>query len=69
MTHDDQPFIDHWPIWDEPLSKVAAPFDIAGARWKLARKFNVRPPEIPPSVREREIERAWDQHRRGGGRS
>jgi hypothetical protein len=38
----DQPFVDHWPMWDEPLSKITAPFDIAAAREKLARRFNVR---------------------------
>jgi hypothetical protein len=62
----DQPFVDEWPMWDEPLSKVVAPFDIVAARWRLARHFNNRPPTPPPAIREREIDRAWDQHRNGG---
>jgi hypothetical protein len=37
-----QPWVDHWPMWDEGLSKFPAPFDIATARGKLARKFNTR---------------------------
>jgi hypothetical protein len=36
----DQPFVDHWPVWNEPLSKITAAFDIAAAREKLARRFN-----------------------------
>jgi len=40
---DDQPHIDRWPVWDEPLSKVTAPFDIDRARLKLARRFNRLP--------------------------
>jgi hypothetical protein len=27
-----QPWVDHWPMWDEGLSKFPAPFDIATAR-------------------------------------
>jgi hypothetical protein len=34
----EQPFVDHWPVWDEPLSKITATFDIAAAREKLARR-------------------------------
>jgi hypothetical protein len=60
----EQPWVDTWPMWDEPLSKTTAPFDIVGARWKLARRFNSRMPAIPATIREREIERAWDRHRR-----
>jgi hypothetical protein len=40
----DQPWINHWPTWNEPLSKITAPFDIEAARLKLARRFNTRPP-------------------------
>jgi hypothetical protein len=42
-----QPYIDDWPVWDEPLSNAA--FDIEAARLKLARKFNARqsPKEEP----------------------
>jgi hypothetical protein len=62
----DPPFIDAWPFWDEPLSKITAPFDVVAARWKLALRFNSRLPEMPLAIREREIDRAWDQHRNGG---
>jgi hypothetical protein len=65
---DDQPFIDAWPTWDEPLSKVTAAVDIEAARFRLAKRFNSRVPPMPSSVREREIDRGWDRHRRGGGR-
>jgi hypothetical protein len=47
-------------MWDEPLSKVTAAFDIAAAREKLARRFNRRPVRLP---REIEIERAWEEYR------
>jgi hypothetical protein len=57
----EQPFVDSWPTWDEPLSKVTAALDIAAAREKLARRFNRRPVRLP---RETEIEQAWEQHRR-----
>jgi hypothetical protein len=40
---DDQPFVDHWPTWDEPLSKIPTPFDIERAHLKLARRFNRLP--------------------------
>jgi hypothetical protein len=56
----DQPYITHWPMWDEPLSKIPAPFDLAAAREKLARKFNRRRVRLAKCV---EIERAWEQHR------
>jgi hypothetical protein len=58
---DPQPYVDHWPMWDEPLSKITAPFDIERARERLARRFNSRPVRLPKTI---EIERAWDQHRR-----
>jgi hypothetical protein len=57
---DEQPFIDTWPLWDEPLSKITAALDIAAAREKLARKFNRRPVRLPKAT---EIERAWERHR------
>jgi hypothetical protein len=57
---DEQPFVDHWPVWDEPLSKITAAFDVAAAREKLARKFNRRPVRLSKEV---EVERAWVQHR------
>jgi hypothetical protein len=40
---DEQPWVDDWPMFDEALSKITAPFDIVAAREKLARRFNVRP--------------------------
>ena len=60
---DEQPWIDEWPMWDEPLSKVRAALDIAAARERLARKFNRRPVRLAKAI---EIERAWEQH--NGGR-
>jgi hypothetical protein len=65
-TADHQPWVDCWPQWDEGLSKVTAAFDIVAARWKLALRFNSRLPEMPAAIREREIDRAWCQHRNGG---
>jgi hypothetical protein len=58
----EQPWITDWPMWEEPLSKVTAPLDVAGARWRLAKRFNARPPVIPTAVKEREVESAWVQH-------
>ena len=62
---DEQPWIDEWPMWDEPLSKVRAALDIAAARERLARKFNRRPVRLSKAI---EIDRAWEQHARNGGR-
>jgi hypothetical protein len=56
---DKQPFVDCWPLWDEPLSKLPAAFDIAPAREKLARRFNRRPVRLPKSI---EVERAREKH-------
>jgi hypothetical protein len=64
----EQPWIDSWPMHDEPLSKVAAPLDVETARWRLAKRFNARMPAIPAAIREREIERAWERHRSPRGR-
>ena len=61
----EQPWIDEWPMWDEPLSKVRAALDIAAARERLARKFNRRPVRLSKAI---EIDRAWEQHARNGGR-
>jgi hypothetical protein len=58
---DDQPWIDAWPMWDEPLSKFPASVDIAAARERLARRFNSRPVRFAKQV---EIERSWHQHRK-----
>lgn len=57
----EQPWIDSWPMWDEPLSKIPAGIDIDAARERLARRFNRRPVRLLKAV---EIERAWEQHRR-----
>jgi hypothetical protein len=56
----NQPFVDHWPLWDEPLSKVTAALDIATARERLARRFNRRPVRLPKEV---EVERSWAERR------
>jgi len=58
----DQPFVDHRPValYDDALSKIPAPFDIAHAREKLAGKFNNRRIRFPKAI---EIERSWEQHR------
>jgi hypothetical protein len=65
----DQPWVDDWPMWDEPLGKTTAPFDIERARWRLAKRFNSRMPAIPAAIRESEIDRSWDRHRSPRGRS
>jgi hypothetical protein len=57
---DEQPFVDHWPMWNEPLSKITAAFDIAAAREKLARRFNRRPVRLSKEI---EVERSWEKHR------
>jgi hypothetical protein len=46
---DEQPYVDRWPLLEEPYSKSPAPVDIEAARLKLARKFNTR---IPTPSRE-----------------
>jgi hypothetical protein len=56
---DPQPYVDHWPMWDEPLSKLPAPFDIERARERLARRFNSKPVRF---AKEEETERAWLEH-------
>jgi hypothetical protein len=56
---DEQPFVDCWPLWDEPLSKLPAAFDIAAAREKLARRFN-QPVRLSKAI---EVERSWEEHR------
>jgi hypothetical protein len=57
---DDQPFVSHWPLFDEALSKIPTPLDIGAVRERLARKFNRRPVRLPKEV---EVERAWEQYR------
>jgi hypothetical protein len=65
---DPQPHVDAWPEWDEPLSKRPVVLDIVAARWRLARRFNSRPPVKPRTVLEREVNRAWDKHRRNSAK-
>jgi len=65
---DPQPHVDAWPEWDEGLSKRPVAPDIVMARYKLALRFNARPPAKPRAVLEHEIDRAWDAHRRGRAR-
>jgi hypothetical protein len=55
----DQPWIDEWPTWSEPLSKVPVLADVEAARIRLARKFN----RVLPKAAE--IELAWRMHDRG----
>jgi len=62
---DPQPHVDAWPQWDEGLSKHPVVLDIVAARWRLALRFNARLPKKPLMVLNREIDRAWNQHRRG----
>jgi hypothetical protein len=55
----DQPWVE-WPtLWDEPLSKIPAAFDVAAAREKLARRLNRRPVRLSKAV---EVARAWEEH-------
>jgi hypothetical protein len=62
MTDEElQPWIDDWPLWDEPLSKITAALDVEAAREKLARRFNRRPVRLSKLT---EIERAWERHNR-----
>jgi hypothetical protein len=48
-------------MFEEAHSKLPAPVDIAAARLRLARKFNMRP--LPKAI---EVELAWKQYRRFG---
>jgi hypothetical protein len=54
---DEQPHVDRWPLNEEALSKISAPFDIEAARLKLARKFNTsfrfRPEKDGPGTSRR----------------
>jgi hypothetical protein len=57
MYEDDQPWVDDWPMWNEPLSKIPAGIDIQAARAKLAHRFNVRPPKAkqPDKLRDTKV--------------
>ena len=59
MAEAEQPFVDHWPMFEEAYSKFPVLADIRTARVKLARRFNRRP--LP---RETQIDLAWEEHRR-----
>lgn len=59
MTDTEQPFIDHWPLFEEACSKFPVLADIETARIKLARRFNTRP--LP---REIQTDIAWAEHAR-----
>ena len=57
---DSQPYVDAWPMWDEPLSKIPCqpvPVDIAAARLRLARRFNSG--RLPKEI---EMDIAWHEH-------
>jgi hypothetical protein len=56
--NDEQPWIDHWPMFEEAHSKFPVLADIAQARLKPARKFNRNLPK------EVAIEFAWRDHAR-----
>jgi hypothetical protein len=56
---DDQPFVDHWPMYAEAYSKFPVLADIKAARIRLARRFNARP--LPKAI---EVDLAWEAHRR-----
>jgi hypothetical protein len=57
MSDDEQPWIDHWPMFEEACSKFPVLADIEAARIKLARKFNSR--RLPKEI---ETEIAWKEH-------
>jgi hypothetical protein len=66
-TNTPQPFVDHWPMRNEDLSKVTAVFDIADARLMLAWRFNTRLPNNV-NVGELNIRFAPDRRRKRGYR-
>ena len=59
MGNTEQPFIDHWPLFEEAHSKFPVLADIEAARIKLARRFNAKP--LPKAT---EVDLAWQEHRR-----
>jgi len=54
----EQPWVDHWPMFEEAHSKFPVLADVEAARVKLARKFNR---QLPKAV---EVDLAWQAHRR-----
>jgi len=59
MADTEQPFIGHWPLFEEAYSKFPVLADIKAARIKLARRFNSKP--LPKAT---EVDLAWQEHRR-----
>jgi hypothetical protein len=59
MTDTEQPFVDHWPLFEEAHSKFPVLADPKAARVKLARRFNSKP--LPKEI---EVDLAWEEHRR-----
>jgi hypothetical protein len=55
----EQPWVDHWPLFEEAHSKFPVLADIEAARIKLARRFNSKP--LPKAT---EVDLAWQEHRR-----
>ena len=56
---DDQPWVDHWPMFEEAYSKFPVLADIVTARVKLARRFNAK--RLPKEI---ETDLAWKAHDR-----
>src|SRR5262249_25740622 len=59
MADTEQPFIDHWPLFEEAHSKFPALADIEAARIKLARRFKPK-----PRPKATELHPAWQDHGR-----
>jgi hypothetical protein len=57
--NEEQPFVDEWPMWNEPLGKIPVLADVEAARLRLAQRFNR---VLPKTV---EVELAWRAHNRG----
>jgi len=49
LTQSEQPWIDHWPTFDEARSKIPVSADIEAARVNLARHWNSKP--LPRQLR------------------
>ena len=47
---DEQPWVDHWPLYEEAHSKFPVLADVEAARIKLARRYS--------------LNLAWQEHRR-----
>jgi hypothetical protein len=62
MRDDEQPWIDHWPMFEEAYSKFPVLAEIRIARIRLARRWNSKP--LPKAI---ETDLAWQEHRRSKG--